>query len=231
MARFQIICIFILILFSIFHFFFLQQKYYLYEQGKSAYRAFLAQCPAHSTGPRSICCMTVTSEINKQRFLNSTKRKRPMVFLEKRKKRNRAELQNQLQRWEWKEVLPETTWRTASNWDSQQLKIDLVLPTDTSLCRQSFTSWRQHLTAATWPQAQATRKKKSTSTAKNNTQPRLLAQVTKASLPPRAEISHRPATERERQWSLYHRWQSQGLRAPRWGGLVQMAPFNPKSWS
>lgn len=81
--------------------------------------------------------------------------------------------------------------------DGQQPKIDFILPTDTSCCLKSFTNQRGcwHLSEASQPSAQVTRKK-STSTAKNNTPPRLLAQRPKTSLCPGVEMSLVPLTDR-----------------------------------
>lgn len=81
--------------------------------------------------------------------------------------------------------------------DGQQPKIDFILPTDTSCCLKSFTNQRGcwHLPEASQPSAQVTQKK-STSTAKNNTPPRLLAQRTKTSLCPGVEMSLVPLTDR-----------------------------------
>lgn len=129
--------------------------------------------------------MTVNLKNSKHCFCNTTKRERLVGFLKRRKKGFRAEPWDQLQRWERKEAAENVK-------DRQQLKT--FVPTDTSCCTQSFTNrcccqiWQEQ------PSPQLRPRGKSTGTAKNNTQPRPLAQGTRASLPPSAEISHVPPT-------------------------------------
>lgn len=131
----------------------------------------------------------------------------------------RAELQNQLQRWEWKEV----TWQNVK--DCQQLKIDHALPTDTSPPAQLHkpTASQEQPSPELRPHRKPPPKKSKHSS--EQAQPRLLAQLRKAGLPPRAD-SHVPPREAQRQ----HYSKAQ---VPLFPGEtpVQMAPRSPKSLS
>ena len=116
----------------------------------------------------------------------------------------RAELQNQLQRWERKEV----TWENVK--DCQQLKIDHALPTDTSPPAQLHkpTPSQEQPSPELRPHRKPPPKKSKHSS--EQAQPRLLAQLRKAGLPPRAD-SHVPPTEAQR----HHLQQSPGPPVPR----------------
>lgn len=131
----------------------------------------------------------------------------------------RAELQNQLQRWEWKEV----TWENVK--DCQQLKIDHALPTDTSPPAQLHkpTPSQEQPSPELRPHRKPPPKKSKHSS--EQAQPRLLAQLRKAGLPPRAD-SHVPPREAQRQ----HYSKAQ---VPLFPGEtpVQTAPRSPKSLS
>lgn len=117
--------------------------------------------------------------------------------------------------------------------DCQQLKIDHALPTDTSPPAQLHkpTPSQEQPSPELRPHRKPPPKKSKHSS--EQAQPRLLAQLRKAGLPPRAD-SHVPPTEAQR----HHLQQSPGPPVPRgrrqskWHKTpVQMAPCSPKSLS